>query len=575
MKVFKGETVASGVALGKVYLQGYELEGDYPQRIPSDQVEDELNGLRAALDLSRDQLDDLKQKHNADLGENELRIFDVHKSCLADPMFVDEIEKLVMEERYSVRAGIRKVIDDYDRIFQLVENEYLRQRAGDFRDVAQRVLENLASLEGSAHKAPRPKGRYVLAARKLTVNDLFNLDNERVEGIVTEEGGISSHAGILARSMGIPTITGIRDLPGLVQNNDFVIIDAGAAELHVAPDERLRAEFEEAAQRLAQSRQEVPDGGLPHATRDGTQIELLGACANAAEVNLAVTFGMDGIGLYRTELMFLIDQKMPSEDMLEHHYREVARASDEKTVCFRLLDTTSKTYVPELQEKVERNPSLGMRGIRALLGDSDHLRRQVRAILRATEGLEDAAILVPFVTNVSDIQRVKAAIIEERIELRKSGTKCIDSIKVAPIIEVPAAVFVMHAFMNESDFIVVSIDDLQALLLAADRDNPAVRDYYASLHPAVFEVLAKIAREAAKHDTKVVLFGEGAADPVRIPFYLGIGIRSFSVAPVRLKSILQTLSKFTIDECTKISTELLQAPRALDVQRVLVQITER
>src|SRR5690606_27049419 len=250
-------------------------------------------------------------------------------------------EKLVLEERFSVRAAIRKVVDDYDRIFQLVESENLRQRAGDFRDVATRLKRNVAAMnEEAPPPKPPPAGRYVLAARKLTVNDLFQIDNERVEGIVAEEGGISSHAGILARSMGIPTITGIRDLPGKLRDNSFVIVDGSAGELHVDPDERLRAEYEEASRTrppLAFNRQVERE----HATRDGVQVRLLGACGNLAEVNLAAAYGMAGIGLYRTELMFLVGDRLPSEDMLVHHYRDVVRQPHGRPVAFRLLDIAS------------------------------------------------------------------------------------------------------------------------------------------------------------------------------------------------------------------------------------------
>jgi phosphoenolpyruvate-protein phosphotransferase len=576
VKVYKGETVAGGVALGRVYLQGWESDSDFPLRIPSDQVEHELNSLRRALDVSMQQMEDLKSKHEGNLGENELRIFDVHIAYLRDPMFLDKVEKLVMQERFSVRAAIRRVADDYDRIFQLVENDYLRQRAGDFRDVATRILRNLDSVQGAVQRAERPTGRYVLAARKLTVNDLFHLDNSQVEGIVAEEGGISSHAGILARSMGIPTITGIKGLREKLEDNEFVIIDAGAGELHVDPDQRLRAEYEEIVARMGRVVAAAPPGDLAHATRDGVAVQMLASCGNATEVSLARSFGMAGIGLYRTELMFMVGKQLPSEDLLMHHYREVLRHPDVLPVAFRLLDVAAGSGITGLPTESERNPALGMRGIRCLLGDDQTvLRLQLRAILRAAADTEDAAVLLPFVSSVAEIQRVKAAIVEERLELRKRKEPCADRLRVAPIIEVPAAAFVVEAFLNESDFLVVAIDDLQSLLLAADRDNQAVRDYCSVLHPAMFELLHRMARDAARHEKDLVLFGEGAADPVRIPFYLGVGIRSFSVAPVNLVGVLQVLQRFTIDECRRIAERLLEAPRALDVQRVLVRLVER
>lgn len=569
VKVWKGEAVSPGIALGPVRFVGYEKEAAAPARIASDQVEVELNALRAALELSRQQIESLKSTHGGSLGENELRIFDVHIAYLSDPMFVDEIEKLVVKERYSVRAGIRKVADDYDRIFQLVENEYLRQRAGDFRDVATRLLRN---LEVGAARAvvPPPTGRFVLAAKRLSVNDLFQLDNSQVEGIVTEEGSVNSHAAILARSMGIPTITGILDLPGKLSEGSYVIVDAGAGELRVDPDERLRAEFEEAARRLREAPVAAPSAELRHETRDGTPVRLLAACGNLAELNLANSFGMDGIGLYRTELLFLVESRAPSEEALVHHYREVVR-NEHQPAWLRLLDVAPGSGVPGMPPADVRNPALGLRGVRGLLEAGPILRLQLRAILRATAETANAAVLVPFVTGLSDLQRVRSAILEERHELRKRGVPCAETLQVAPIVEVPAAALTCRALLNEGDFVVVALDDLQALLVAADRDSAAVRDYYGMPHPAIFELLSRMAREAAELEKPIVLFGEAAADPQRLPFYLGAGYREFAIAPVNLAAVLEVLRRFNIDECERLAEELLEVPRALDAQRILLR----
>jgi phosphotransferase system enzyme I (PtsI) len=564
--------VADGVALGRVHLRGFDSDQGYSRRISSDQVEEELNRLRDALAQGRTQIEELKSKHKGNLGANELRIFDAHVAYLRDTKFINEIEKLVMEERLSARASIHRVVDSYDRIFELVENDHLRRRAVDLRDVATRVLRNLRD-DGREVSTEAPSGRYILAARKLVTADMFNLDNEKVEGIVAEEGGISSHAAILARSMGIPTITGIRDLPSKLEDGAFVILDAGSGEMHVNPDERLRNEYAESSERARQV--EMPPEDREHVTRDGRQVNLLASCGSVGEVNLARTMGMDGIGLFRTELLFLVEDREPSEDILTHQYSEVLRGPGDDAVSFRLLDVSSLSKVLRVPNAVERNPSMGMRGIRALLHDGDVLRLQLRAILRAAAGTDDTAVLIPFVTGLSDMQRVKAAIVEERQELRKKRVTCADTLRVAPIIEVPAAAFVLHAFLHESDFVVVSIDDLQAHLLAADRDNTNVREYYEAVHPAQFELISRMAKEANKAKKDLVLFGEGAADPRRIPFYLGVGITSFSVAPVRLTSMLRVIRRFTISECNKIADKILNAPRALDVQRVLVQLFDQ
>jgi phosphotransferase system enzyme I (PtsI) len=561
----RGESVSPGVAVGPVYLRGFDELGA-GRRLAADEVEAELNRLREALQKSRAQVEDIKQRQAETLGEAELRIFDAHIAYLADAMFVTEIESQVIKERLPVRDAVQQVFAKYDRIFQLVESDLLRRRASDLRDVATRLLRN---LEGSAVRGNvKPSGPYILAARRLTTADMFDLDNRTVEGIVAEEGGMSSHAAILARSMGIPTVTGIRDLPKLVRDGDPVVLDATAGELVTRPDDRELADATAAVQRWKQSRNEHAAPAAEQAqTRDGTPVRLLGSCGSAGEAELVRTFGMEGIGVFRTELQFLAEKMRPTEDALVAAYRQVVEAQSGRPLAFRLLDVMATTHGDQRQE---RNPTMGLRGVRGLLANRDVLRLQLRAILRAAGGASEVSVLVPFVTALTDLQRVKAALIEERVALKKAGVACAGDLMLAPMIEVPAAAMQLPALLNESDFAVVAVDDLQAHLLAADRDNSAVREYHEMMHPALFELLARMAKDAERRQKPLVLFGESAADPVRVPFYLGVGYRSFSLAPVRLRGVTKVLARYSLEECRRIAARILEAPRALDVQKILV-----
>jgi phosphotransferase system enzyme I (PtsI) len=570
MTLVRGESVSPGVAVGPVFLRGFDAQ-QTSRRIAADEVEAELNRLREALQKSRAQIEEIKQKQSDSLGEAELRIFDAHLAYLGDAMFVTEIESQVIKERLPVREAVQLVFAKYDRIFQLVESELLRRRASDLRDVATRLQRNLES--GAVRVGDAPTGPYVLAARKLTTADMFDLANEKVEGIVAEEGGMSSHAAILARGMGIPTVTGIRDLPKLLRDGDVVVLDATAGELVTAPDDAAVAAATASAQRWKASKATVqpPVEGAGHHTRDGTPVRLLGSCGSPGEADLVRTFGMEGIGVYRTELQFLAGSARPTEEALVASYRQVVQAQDGRPLSFRLLDVMASTRAPE-QRQHERNPTMGMRGVRGLLADRDLLRLQLRAVLRAAAGASGVGVLVPFVTTVADLQRVKAALLEERVALKKSGQPCASELTIAPIIEVPAAAMSLPALLVEADFAVVALDDLQAHLLAADRDNAAVREYHEMVHPAVFETLARLAKDAERRDKPLVLFGESAADPVRMPFHLGVGFRAFSIAPVRLRGVLKVLARYSIDECRRIAARILEAPRTLDVQKVLVNL---
>ena len=569
MNVLRGESVSPGIAVGPVHLRGYDDDEIGVSRIAADQVEAELERLRAAVGQSRAQIEEIRGKQQGQLGEAELRIFDAQIAYLGDPSFVAEIELQVVQERLAVRAAVKTVYAKYDRIFQLVENEILRRRASDLRDVATRVLRNLASGEPSARKAPA--GRYVLAARKLTTADMFNLDAEGVDAIVAEEGGMSSHAAILARGMGIPTLTGIRGLPRLLRDGSVVVVDSDHGELRVDLTEAELGQYAERSQTWKSLQKQAPETEARHETRDGTAVELLGSCGSLGEAEMSRTFGLAGIGVFRTELAFLADKRRPTEDELVAQYQKVIEGHPGQPVNFRLLDVAAGVFAPGDKDP-ERNPAMGRRGVRGLLANQDILRLQLRAILRAAAGIENVGVLVPFVTSVMDLQRVKAILIEERLALRKAKVAVAGSLALAPILEVPVAAFSIGALAVESDFLVLAIDDLQAYLLAADRDNSAVREYHELAHPAVFEFLARIAKEADRLEKEVVLFGESAADPQRMPFYIGAGFRRFSIAPVRLRKLLKVLRRYSADECRRIAARVLEAPRAVDVQRVLVNV---
>lgn len=565
----RGESVAPGIAVGPVFVRGFTAQ-QTGRRIAADEVEAELNRLRDALQKSRAQIQEIKDKQAGSLGEAELRIFDAHLAYLGDAMFVTEIESQVIKERLPLHEAVQLVFAKYDRIFQLVESELLRRRASDLRDVATRLQRNLEA-ETTRGAAP-PSGPYVLVANKLTTADMFNLANEKVEGIVAEEGGMSSHAAILARGMGIPTVTGIRDLPRLLRDGDLVVLDATNGELVTSPDDTTLAEATVAAQRWKASKASAaPAAAVRHQTRDGTPVRLLGSCGSLGEAELVRTFGMEGIGVFRTELQFLAEGMRPAEDTLVAAYRQVIAAQEGRPMAFRLLDVTAATRDERLRQH-ERNPAMGQRGVRGLLADQDLMRRQLRAVLRAAAGASGIGVMVPFVTGMSDLQRVKSALLEERVALKKAGVPCATDLSVAPVVEVPAAAMSLAALLVESDYAVVAIDDLQAHLLAADRDNAAVRTYHEMVHPAVFELLARMAKDAERREKPLLLFGESAADPVRLPFYLGAGYRSFSIAPVRLRAVLKVLARYSIEECRRIAARILEAPRTLDVQKVLVNI---
>lgn len=565
--MLEGITVCGGVAIGPVHLRGYELDRPAGSRLPTSELDLELDRFRTAVQRSLSELETVRARLEGELGEMESRILSVHLAYLEDPMFVKEIEGRIRSQQLPLEAALAAAIREFDRIYELVESERMKERALDLRDVALRVIRNLDVKRGDSEPA-RPDVPHILAARQLSLADLFQVDQDQVLGIVAAQGGQHSHAGILARSLGIPTVTGIHDLGKHCRDGDFVIVDAGTGVVYVNPDERLRREYEV---RASERRVDAPFENVgPIELGDGTRIRLFGACGNLGEVTQAMDAGLDGVGVYRTELLFLVDRQQPGEDLLVHHYRAVLARAEPKRVCFRLLDLRRDQRIPGMRPGVESNPALGVRGVRLLLAEPSLLRRQVGALLRLVpEG--EVEILVPFVTSVQDLQRVRETIRAERANLLKAGTACADHIRIGAVIEVPAAAFHIAAIAAEADFLVVALDSLQQYFLAADRDNLQVGDYFRSFHPSLFRLIDGLREEARGSGIEVLLFGESASDPLRSPFYLGAGYRDLCVSPVRSPRVLKTLRAWTEVAARQLKDRVLAARTSLEVQKTLLE----
>ncbi|HMQ20964.1 MAG TPA: phosphoenolpyruvate--protein phosphotransferase [Planctomycetota bacterium] len=568
--MLEGLPVCAGVAIGPVRFRGFDLDRPLPLRLPTTRVESEVERFRSAVRRSIEQVGKVKQELASGLGADEARILDVHAAYLEDPTFFQDVENRIRNDQLALEDALARAVRDFDRIFELVESEHMKERALDLRDVALRVIRNVqgpASEDGASSRAGADDdGPYVIAAHKLSLTDLVDLEHGRVVGIIAEQGGPSSHAGILARSLGIPAITGVANLREHFRDGDFVIVDAGTGIVHVNPDERLRREYEVHVTTVKML-VALADVG-PAALSDGEGIIVLGACGNLGEVTQARDAGFEGVGIYRTELLYLLERDTPTEELLLHHYEQVhERIGRDVRVVFRLLDLTRLQRQPSDDEP---NPVLGLRGVRGLLSEPELLRAQLRALLRASPE-STLEVAVPFVSTMQDVRRIHEVVRSERAMLMKEGVTCAHDVKVGAIVEVPAVAFHMAGVANEVDFLVVALDSLQQYLLAADRDNLLVQDYYQGFHPALFRLLAQLVVDAKRLQTELMLFGEAAVNGLRLPFLLGVGYREFAISPVRAGGLRRALEKWSVAETQELARRVLACQTSLDVQRCLLE----
>lgn len=527
-RLLRGATVAPGLAMGVAHRKDYGLERAPTDRVARDQVEVELNRFRRSLDASREQLEDLKVRLRGQVDSRDAMILDTHLAYLKDSVFIADVENLILVEQMRLEAAIAKVVGDFDRIFRLVESDTLRQSAVDLRDVGIRVLRNLEGHDEGEVAEPRD---YVLVAKELSIVDMFNLENEHVRGIVTKEGGLTSHAAIFARSMRIPTVTGVETLLDEVMEGDFVILDATEGLLRVNPEDQLRSQYAEGRAERSESDDAEEELG-PVTTADGETIELAASCGNLPEVELARRAGVPRIGLYRTELLYLADSHPPSRDALVQHYASVLGAADGRDVTFRLLNADASLGVRYLHPNPERNPALGRVGVRALFDNESVMRRQVQALLSAAADSK-LRIAVPFVVDCGELRRVKEILFEERYELGKRQTIG-GEVEFGSVIETPAALLGARDLVEESDFLLVNLDSLQQYLLATDRDHPRASDYLQRLHPYVLRALRKLIEVAEGAGKELSCFGVSVADEHNLALLLGLGLRRFCLPPSAL-----------------------------------------
>ncbi|MBI1383124.1 MAG: hypothetical protein GC161_18805 [Planctomycetaceae bacterium] len=553
--VLRGIQVAAGLVVGPALRKDGELERASGGRIPQDQVTAELNRFRTALERSRQQLLELRGHLEGKVSKDEARVLDTHLLYLKDSAFVNDVEKQILEHGLRLDAAVSKVVSDFERIFKLVESERLRQGAVDLRDVGIRVLRNLEADEGGPSA---PREHYILVARELSIVDMFHLDGAHVAGIVVEEGGLAGHAAVFARSMGIPTLIGVKGLLDAVQDGDALLLDAGEGLVRVRPDEQLLAQYRASAPAAGD---EAAFDGLAALTLDtlptagGAEVRLVATCGNLPEVAQAARAGVAEIALYRTELLFVAEPALPGLDSLRAHYEAVYAQARGARVTFRLLSVDSGIGAAHLAPWREPNPRQGRAGVRLLLAQETILRRQLQALLLAS-GQRRLRIAVPFVLDPAEVLEVRRIAEEERallvgqgllaesgLEFGSSG-----SVEVGAVLEVPGALFHLPALAAVADFFAVHLDSLAGQLLAADRQVAELEPMLRTPHPALLAALVHTVEVAVAHRAPLSVFGTSLDDPEVAWLIAGTGLRTFAVAPRALVDLARSFAEADLGE---------------------------
>lgn len=570
-KTIEGVVASEGIGIGRIILIDEELPvPDHPIR--QGDVKSELLKLDAALAQSRDQLISL-QERNKDNRET-CKILDSQLLILVDPLFVGEAIQKVKTESRNVEKVVEDIIAEFSRTFSQMSNPYMKQRAVDITDVGMRILRNLLGVEaGSLDDLPE---NTLLACTELVPSDVARLDTSRVNGIVTEIGGRDSHAAILARSLGIPALLGVEDLRHQVHNGDLAILDGLGGQLILHPTEEVLAEFHARQTTHAEARALLESRVSPEAsTACGVPLVFRANISVPAEVEAAMGLGARGIGLFRTEFLFLKGHYLPTEDEQYEAYSLIARGCrDEGVAVIRTLDVGGDKQIPYLGIPKEANPFMGWRSIRFCLENPDIFKVQLRAILRASAH-GNVRLLYPMIANLDELHQANGYLHETKEELHKEGIPFDEGMPVGTMIEVPSAALLADELAREVQFFSIGTSDLIQFTMAADRTNQRVETLSSPYNIAVLRLIQHVVQAAHRNGIEVACCGEMSGDAQGGILLLGLGVLEYSMSVFAIPRMKHLLSQVTLEDARELARQALEMSSHNDVRELVSDYVRR
>ena len=558
----QGISGSRGVAVGNVYryIQEEIVIPDYT--VAEDKVEEEIGKFAAAMAATLKQLDTIRQKALDEMGPEEAAIFEAHMQIAQDPSLSDGIKSLVESGHTNVVAATAQTIETFANIFLGMEDPYMRERGADIKDIGDRLMRNMLGMNprGLSHIS----GEVILVAQDLAPSDTASLDKNVVKGIVTAAGGPTSHAAIMARTLEIPAVMGVGDIESFVDGDKAVVLGTdGIVEMNPSDADwaeytNQAAAFQEELKRLRES------ANLEATTTDGHYVELFGNIGKAKDAKNALTMGAQGIGLYRTEFLYMENDELPAEDVQFEEYKKVAQDMKGKPVIIRTMDIGGDKELKCLDLPSEMNPFLGYRAIRISLNRPDIFKVQLRALLRAS-AFGDIHIMYPMIASVEEVKQANAMLDECKEELTAEGKEFNKDIKVGIMIEVPAAAVISPILAKYVDFFSIGTNDLCQYTLAVDRMNEAIGSLYQPLHPGVLRLIKHVIDASHEQGKFTGMCGELASDPVATMILLGLGLDEFSMTASSIpliKNILRSVSK---TECEEVANKALTMDTAEEI----------
>lgn len=550
---WQGKGVSEGLAMAQIHLFTPKL----PEisRQPAADAEAEVAKLEATLAAAEEELRGLYETAKEKMGEQEAEIFDAHLTILGDEYSVREpIIQRIREQKQNADAAITDQFDELAQMFRSLGDELMAERAADAEDLKQQLLRICLGC-GRQDLSVLP-GDVIVLAEELTPSDTVRMDTAHVKGIATRLGGATAHSAIIARTLGIPAAAGIDGWQTEALNGHMAILDGADGTLTVDPtDDETACYQSRKAQADCEAQALEAFRTCPSQTKDGISLEICANIGTPQEAQQAMKYGADGVGLFRSEFLFMDRDALPTEDEQFEAYRTAAQTMAGKPLIIRTLDVGGDKKLPTLELPHEDNPFLGFRAIRMTLSHPEIFRPQLRAILRAA-AYGDVRVMFPMIGSMDQLREAKALLREQEQTLQAEGVPT-GPVKVGMMVEIPAAAVLAEEFAKEVDFFSIGTNDLTQYTLAVERGNAAVAHLYAPEHPAVLRLIAMTAQAAAERHIPCGMCGEAAGDPKLAPAFVGMGVNELSMSPRRVPAVRKLLSGLTMDECRQAAEKLL------------------
>jgi len=560
-----GIGVSPGVAIGEVHLINRAPMAGFERSIREADVEDEIAAFRKAIQLSKQQLNDVRSRVSDQRLAEHLYIIDTHLLILDDKMLVDDTIAAIRERRINAEGALKLTLEKVQNVFSGIEDDYLRERFSDIEAVVERVLRNLM---GESLQPLRSIDRKVIVvAHGLSPADTLQIDRKHLLGFVTDVGGSTSHTAIFARSLGIPAVVGLETATSMIPGGTPVIIDGSSGMVILNPSQETFREFLKKRQLFEyQERELLGLKDLPGESLDGRRVILRGNVELQGEILLAKSHGAEGVGLFRSEFLFLGRVLPPDEEEQYAAYRDIAEQMAPHEVTIRTLDVGGDKFVPHINLLDEANPALGLRAVRFSLAERQLFRSQLRAIARASAHGR-VRVMVPMISGLAEVRICRQVLLEVQAELLREKLAFDPDMPLGIMIETPAAVLIADLLANEVDFFSVGTNDLIQYCLAVDRGNEHVAYLYQPLHPVVLRALKLCCDAAGRAGIGISICGEMAAEPLYAAILLGLGYTELSMNPPCLPRVKRVLRRLEYTECQLLMEELLELPTAEQVTR--------